>query len=159
VQLRLLEENGAHRAGDRDRADDEGTCRPEAATLFDRWLGCSENGSRRRLRGGWRVLQLDYAPDSDPVRQRLVAMELEFRNLLIAIACHAAKRGELSANLDVSRFVWEMCACVSITTSRIDSSAIRARQGVRIWRSMSLWRVRSRPSCRESNVPYSGSCR
>ena len=78
--------------------------------LFDRWLGWSEKAG---LGGGCAVasgfFELDDAPENDPVRQRLVAMELEFRNLLIAIARDAVKQGELRADLAVSQFVWEMC--------------------------------------------------
>src|SRR5262245_18324407 len=66
--------------------------------LFDRWLGWSEKAG---LDGGCAVaggfFELDDAPESDPVRQRLVGMELEFRNLLIAIARDAVKQGELRA--------------------------------------------------------------
>jgi AcrR family transcriptional regulator len=78
--------------------------------LFARWLGWSEKaglGGGCAVAGGF--FELDDAPDSDPVRQRLVAMELEFRNLLSAIARDAVKLGELRADLDVSQFVWEMC--------------------------------------------------
>src|SRR5262245_60180114 len=66
--------------------------------LFDRWLGWSEKaglGGGCAVAGGF--FELDDAPDSDPVRQRLVAMELEFRNLLIAITRDAVKQGELRA--------------------------------------------------------------
>ena len=78
--------------------------------LFDRWLGWSEKaglGGGCAVAGGF--FELDDAPESDPVRQRLVAMELEFRNLLNAIISDAVKQGELRADLDVSQFVWEMC--------------------------------------------------
>jgi AcrR family transcriptional regulator len=78
--------------------------------LFDRWLGWSEKaglGGGCAVAGGF--FELDDVPDADPVRQRLVAMELEFRNLLITIARDAVKQGELRADLDVSQFVWEMC--------------------------------------------------
>jgi AcrR family transcriptional regulator len=78
--------------------------------LFDRWLGWSEKaglGGGCAVAGGF--FELDDAPESDPVRQRLVAMELEFRNLLVTITSDAVKQGELRADLDVSQFVWEMC--------------------------------------------------
>ena len=78
--------------------------------LFDRWLGWSEKAG---LGGGCAVasgfFELDDVPESDPVRQRLMVMELEFRHLLIAITRDAVKQGELSADLDVAQFVWEMC--------------------------------------------------
>ena len=78
--------------------------------LFDRWLGWSEKAG---LDGGCAVaggfFELDDAPESDPVRRRLVAMELEFRTLLVAITRDAVKQDELRRDLDVPQFVWEMC--------------------------------------------------
>jgi len=59
------------------------------------------------MAGGF--FELDDAPESDPVRQRLVTMELEFRQLLIGMTNDAVERGELKTDLDVPRFVWEMC--------------------------------------------------
>src|SRR5262245_10334852 len=78
--------------------------------LFTRWLGWSEKaglGGGCAVAGGF--FELDDAPENDPVRQRLMAMELEFRQLLTTLTNDAVKHGELSAGLDVPQFVWEMC--------------------------------------------------
>src|SRR5262249_55182791 len=78
--------------------------------LFDAWLGWSEKaglGGGCAVAGGF--FELDDAPESDPVRQRLVAMELEFRRLLMALTNEAVAQGELRADLDVPQFVWEVC--------------------------------------------------
>src|SRR5215470_17704094 len=72
--------------------------------IFDRWLGWSEKaglGGGCAVTGGF--FELDDVPESDPVRQRLVAMELGFRNLLTAITRDAVKQGELRVDLDVSQ--------------------------------------------------------
>src|SRR5262249_23206220 len=77
--------------------------------LFEHWLGWSEKaglGGGGAVAGGF--FELDDAPESDPVRQRLAAMELEFRPLLIAITADAIARGELRPDLDSAQFVWEI---------------------------------------------------
>ena len=111
VQLRLLDEAAqvsrstvvepAMRATD-------GLARLRA--VFDRWLGWTEKagiGGGCPVAGGF--FELDDAPDDDPVRQRLVAMEAEWRAFLTALVGGAVKTGELRAGLDVDQFVWELC--------------------------------------------------
>jgi AcrR family transcriptional regulator len=78
--------------------------------VFDRWLGWTEKagiGGGCPVAGGF--FELDDAPDDDPVRQRLVAMEAEWRAFLTALVGGAVKTGELRAGLDVDQFVWELC--------------------------------------------------
>jgi hypothetical protein len=53
--------------------------------------------------------EFDDVPDDDPVRQRLVAMDAEWRGFLAALTAAAVKTGELRARLDVDQFVWELC--------------------------------------------------
>jgi AcrR family transcriptional regulator len=78
--------------------------------VFDRWLGWTEKagiGGGCPVAGGF--FELDDAPDDDPVRQRLVAMEAEWRAFLTQLVRGAVKTGELRAGLDVDQFVWELC--------------------------------------------------
>jgi AcrR family transcriptional regulator len=78
--------------------------------VFDRWLGWTEKagiGGGCPVAGGF--FELDDAPDDDPVRRRLIAMEAEWRAFLTELVRGAIKTGELRPGLDVDQFVWELC--------------------------------------------------
>jgi AcrR family transcriptional regulator len=86
----------------------EGLARLRA--VFERWLGWTEKaglGGGCPVAGGF--FEFDDAADDDPVRQRLVAMEAEWRGFLAGLTATAIKTGELRAGLDVDQFVWELC--------------------------------------------------
>jgi AcrR family transcriptional regulator len=111
VQLRLLDET-AETARKTVVAPamgvDEGL--PQLRAVFERWLGWSEKaglGGGCPVTGGF--FEFDDAPDDDPVRRRLIAMEAEWRAFLSGLTAAAVKAGELRKGLDVDQFVWELC--------------------------------------------------
>ena len=78
--------------------------------VFERWLGWTEKaglGGGCPVAGGF--FEFDDAADDDPVRQRLVALEAEWRAFLAGLTEAAIKTGELRKGLDVDQFVWELC--------------------------------------------------
>ena len=83
---------------------------PRLRAVFRGWLGWTEKAG---LHGGCPVaagmFELDDAPESDPVRQRLVSMEALWREQLAQLVNEAIESGELMRDLDVDQFVWEMC--------------------------------------------------
>ena len=84
---------------------------PRLKKLFDSWLGWSEKAG---LGGGCPIaagmFELDDAALKDPVRQRLVVMEEEWRAFLVQLTAEAIASGELIPSLDKEQFVWELCA-------------------------------------------------
>ena len=79
-------------------------------TLVYGWLGWT---GKAGLRGGCPIaaglFELDDVAESDPVRQRLLSMEEQWREFLVATTREAMATGELAASLDVDQFVWELC--------------------------------------------------
>ncbi len=79
-------------------------------TVFHSWLGWTEKAG---LHGGCPVaagmFELDDAPESDPVRQRLISMEARWRGQLARLVNETVESGEFRRDLDVDQFVWEMC--------------------------------------------------
>ena len=82
---------------------------PRLKKLFDGWLGWSEKAG---LQGGCPLtagmFELDDAELKDPVRQRLLAMEEEWRDFLTQLTTDAIANGDLRQNLDAKQFVWEL---------------------------------------------------
>jgi AcrR family transcriptional regulator len=76
--------------------------------LMGNWLGWSRKAG---LRGGCPVaaalFELDDAEGE--VRDRVAAMEGRWRGLLAQVTGEAVATGELSADLDIDQFVWELC--------------------------------------------------
>ena len=74
------------------------------------WLGWT---ARAGLRGGCPIaaglFELDDVDESDPVRQRLLSTEEQWRKLLVTTTAEAVASGELAADLDLDQFVWELC--------------------------------------------------
>ena len=74
------------------------------------WLGWT---GKAGLSGGCPMaaglFELDDVAESDPVRQRLLLLEEQWRELLITITNEVVTAGELARNLDVDQFVWELC--------------------------------------------------
>ncbi len=74
------------------------------------WFGWTDKAG---LEGGCPIaaglFEYDDAPVEGPVRQRLVAMEEQWRMFLGTMTGEAVKAGELRADLDVDQFVWELC--------------------------------------------------
>ncbi len=87
-------------------AEPEGLPRLEA--LVGNWLGWS---ARAGLPGGCPVAAGMFELDDveGPVRDKVVAMEAEWRALLSGLVARAVELGHLGAGLDVAQFVWELC--------------------------------------------------
>ena len=84
---------------------------PRLRAVFERWLAWTEKaglGGGCPIAGGF--FELDDAADDDPVRQRLMALEAEWRAFLAMLTIAAVKSGDLRAGLDINQFVWELCA-------------------------------------------------
>ena len=54
------------------------------------------------------MFERDDFPKDDPVRQKLVEAERNWRHMLLETVKEAVDRAELKADLDVDQFVWEM---------------------------------------------------
>ncbi len=111
VQLSLLaetERRAAHTFIDTAMAKPQGRRRLQA--LVEGWLGWSEKAG---LPGGCPIaagmFELDDMAADNPVRQRLLTMEQQWRALLAQLTTEAKDLGEFSADLDVDQFVWELC--------------------------------------------------
>jgi AcrR family transcriptional regulator len=74
------------------------------------WLGWTEKAG---LGGGCPVaagmFELDDAPESDLIRQRLFSMEEWWRGQLTQLVNEVIASGEFRRNLDADQFVWELC--------------------------------------------------
>jgi AcrR family transcriptional regulator len=111
VQLRLLDETAAAaRKTVVDPAMRVAEGLPRLRAAFERWLRWTEKAG---LHGGCPIaggfFELDDAAGDDPVRQRLVAMEAEWRAFLSGLTAAAVETGELRKGLDLDQFVWELC--------------------------------------------------
>jgi AcrR family transcriptional regulator len=83
---------------------------PRIRAVFERWLGWT---AKAGLHGGCPIVggffEFDDAADDDPVRQRLAAIEAQWRRFLVDLTSAAIDAGHLKAGLDIDQFVWEMC--------------------------------------------------
>ena len=81
---------------------------PRLTALVRHWLGWSH---RAGLPGGCPVAAAMFELDdvAGPVRDRVVALEAEWRGLLGRFVREAIGRGHLRDDLDVDQFVWELC--------------------------------------------------
>lgn len=81
---------------------------PRLMALVGQWFGWS---ARAGLRGGCPIaaalFELDDAPGA--VRDRVAALDAEWRGLLRAEAGAAVVRGHLHADTDLDQLVWELC--------------------------------------------------
>jgi AcrR family transcriptional regulator len=81
---------------------------PRLEALVSNWFGWAP---RAGLPGGCpaaaAMFELDDA--EGPVRDKVVAMEAEWRGLLEGLTRQAVDLGHLRADLDVVQFVWELC--------------------------------------------------
>jgi AcrR family transcriptional regulator len=81
---------------------------PRLQALVGHWFGWAE---RAGLPGGCPIASAMFELDDveSPVRDKVQRMEAEWRGLLAQIVSEAVAAGELSADLDVEQFVWELC--------------------------------------------------
>ena len=81
---------------------------PRLETLVRNWFGWA---TRAGLPGGCpaaaAMFELDDA--EGPVRDKVEALESEWRGLLEGLTRRAVELGHLRADLDVVQFVWELC--------------------------------------------------
>ena len=114
-------------------------------TAFVRhWLGWSR---RAGLPGGCPVAAAMFEMDDveGPVRDKVVAMEAAWRGLLGQLVRQAVARGDLSDDLDVDQFVWELCGIYlgHHTASRF---LRHADADARAWTAFEAILERARPS-------------
>lgn len=81
---------------------------PRLEELVHNWLGWAK---RAGLPGGCPVAAGMFELDDmeGPVRDKVLAMEDQWRGLLKQHVCQAIEHGHLSAGLDADQFVWELC--------------------------------------------------
>lgn len=81
---------------------------PRLEALVRNWFGWAP---RAGLPGGCPVAAAMFELDDveGPVRDKVVAMEAEWRGLLEGLTRQAVEQGHLRADLDVEQFVWELC--------------------------------------------------
>ena len=81
---------------------------PRLEALVHNWLGWAK---RAGLPGGCPVAAGMFELDDveGPVREKILAMEGQWRGLLKQLVRQAIDHGHLSADLDVDQFVWELC--------------------------------------------------
>ncbi len=111
VQLRLLDESmqvATTTIFEPAMKSPEGL--PRMRAVFERWLGWT---AKAGLHGGCPIVggffEFDDAAYDDPVRQRLAAIEAQWRRFLDGLTSAAIDAGHLKAGLDIDQFVWEMC--------------------------------------------------
>ena len=81
---------------------------PRLKLLVKNWFGWAQ---RAGLPGGCPVAAglFEFDDVEGAVRNRILGMESEWRNLLTGIAREAVTLGHLRGDLDVEQFVWELC--------------------------------------------------
>ena len=81
---------------------------PRLEALVRNWLGWA---ARAGLPGGCPVAAAMFELDDldGPVRDKVVAMEAEWRGLLGGLVRDAIRLGHLDVGLGVEQFVWELC--------------------------------------------------
>jgi len=81
---------------------------PRLQALVEHWLGWAP---RAGLPGGCPVAAALFELDDvdGPVRQQVLAMEREWRDLLTKMVRQAITLGHFRPDLDVEQFVWELC--------------------------------------------------
>jgi AcrR family transcriptional regulator len=81
---------------------------PRLQALVENWLGWT---TKAGLRGGCPIAAALFELDdlAGEVRARVAAMEASWRGLLASLVRQAIDRGQLSADLDIDQFVWELC--------------------------------------------------
>ena len=80
---------------------------PQLEAVVQRWLGWAP---RAGLPGGCPVAAALFELDDaqGPVRDKVAAIEIEWRGLLSGLVVRAVGLGHLRADLDVDQFVWEL---------------------------------------------------
>lgn len=81
---------------------------PRLTALVENWLGWP---TRAGLRGGCPIAAALFELDDldGEVREKVVAMESQWRALLLSLVDEAVKRGHTRPDIDMEQFVWELC--------------------------------------------------
>ena len=81
---------------------------PRLKALVNNWFGWAQ---RAGLPGGCPVAAglFEFDDVEGAVRNQILAMESEWRDLLKQLVQQAVNQGHLRRNLDVDQFVWELC--------------------------------------------------
>jgi AcrR family transcriptional regulator len=81
---------------------------PRLKALVNNWFGWAQ---RAGLPGGCPVAAglFEFDDVEGAVRNQILAMESEWRDLLKQLVRQAANQGHLRRDLDVDQFVWELC--------------------------------------------------
>ena len=81
---------------------------PRLKALVNNWFGWAQ---RAGLPGGCPVAAglFEFDDVEGAVRNQILAMESEWRDLLKQLVQQAVNHGHLRRNLDVDQFVWELC--------------------------------------------------
>lgn len=81
---------------------------PRLRALVERWLGWS---ARAGLAGGCPLAAALFEMDDldGPVRDKVIALEAQWRSALASLVRGAIAAGHLRADLDVDQVVWELC--------------------------------------------------
>ena len=81
---------------------------PRLKALVNNWFGWAQ---RAGLPGGCPVAAglFEFDDVEGAVRNQILAMESEWRDLLKQLVQQAASQGHLRRDLDVDQFVWELC--------------------------------------------------
>jgi AcrR family transcriptional regulator len=81
---------------------------PRLSALVENWLGWS---TRAGLRGGCPIAAALFELDDldGEVREKVVAMESQWRMLLRSLVNEAVMHRHINADVDAEQFVWELC--------------------------------------------------
>src|SRR5262245_52770186 len=81
---------------------------PRLKALVNNWFGWTQ---RAGLPGGRPVAAglFEFDDVEGAVRNQILAMESEWRDLLKQVVSQAVNQGHLRCNLDVDKFVWGLC--------------------------------------------------
>lgn len=81
---------------------------PRLRSLINHWFGWTR---RAGLPGGCPVAAglFEFDDQEGPVRDKILALEAEWRTLLKGLVTDAVDRGHLRKDLDADQFVWELC--------------------------------------------------
>src|SRR5260221_13440575 len=81
---------------------------PRLKTLVKNWFGWAQ---RAGLPGGCPVAAglFEFDDIEGPVRNKILEMEAEWRDLLMTLVAQAISQGHFRKDLDAAQFVWELC--------------------------------------------------
>ena len=120
---------------------------PRLMSLVRHWLGWAP---RAGLPGGCPVAAAMFELDDvdGPVRDKVVALEAEWRGMLEHLVRQAVDLGHLRDDLDVDQFVWELCG-IYLGHHTAHRFLRRDDSDARAWTAFEALLERARPSAVE----------